>query len=115
VSLFFTLALMQARNGTDGEFPAGPNRSVLVEWKTTASLTMPLPDDMPRVPSFFSTLASRRYAFDLQIVVGTKRGISQKPLRLRIPVQIVHTPVEKNPDGLSVDFEDDLQAPVYVP
>lgn len=111
----FILAPVQPRNSTDGQFAAGPNQSVAAEWKTIASLTMPLPDDMPRLPSFFSTLASRRYAFDLQFVVGTKRGISQKPFHLRIPVQIVHTPVEKNPDRLSVDFEDDVTVPAYVP
>jgi hypothetical protein len=75
-----------------------------------------LPDDVPRLPSFFSTLVSRRYAFDVQVVLGSKLGVSYKPMYLRIPVQMVHGPVGKHPDGPSeVNFEDDLNAPAYVP
>lgn len=77
-----------------------------------------LPEDVPRLPSFFSSLVSRRYAFHLQIVLKIKRGVSSKPILLRIPIQIVHASVEKHPAGPSdweVEFSDDLRAPAYVP
>jgi hypothetical protein len=87
----------------------------IVEWKTTTSITTLLPDDVPRLPSFFSTLVSRRYAFDVQIVLS-KLGVSHKPMHLRVPVQMVYSRIGKCPDGPpEVVFEDDLKAPAYVP
>jgi hypothetical protein len=86
----------------------------MIEWKTTTLLTTFLPDEVPRLPSFFSTLVSRRYAFDVQIAFGNKLG--SKSVRLRIPVQIVHAPVGKHLGGpLDVGFKVDLKAPAYVP
>lgn len=93
---------------------ASADATRMIEWKTTTLLMTLLPEDVPRLPSFFSTLVSRRYAFDVQLVFGAKLG--SKPVHLRIPVQIVHAPVEKHPDRPShVEFEDDLKAPAYVP
>jgi hypothetical protein len=76
-----------------------------------------IPYDAPNLPSFFSTLVSRRYAFDVEIRFGTEFGIrSQKPMRLRIPVQMVHAGLSKGSDGLpDAEFEDDPKVPAYVP
>jgi hypothetical protein len=76
-----------------------------------------IPYDAPKLPSFFSSLVSRRYAFNVEIRFGTELGIrSQKPIKLRIPVQMVHAGLQKSwrelPDG---DFEDDPKVPAYVP
>ena len=86
----------------------------MIEWKTATLLTTLLPDDVSHLPSFFSTLVSRRYVFHVQLLFGTKLG--RKPVHLRIPVQIVFASVEKHRDGPSDDeLEDDRKAPAYVP
>jgi hypothetical protein len=88
----------------------------IIEWDATIPLMTLIPDDIPRLPSFFSSLVSRRYAFDVEIVLRTKLGVSNKPVHLRIPVQIVHAPVGKCPGGPpELEFEDNLKAPAYVP
>ena len=76
-----------------------------------------IPYDAPRLPSFFSTLVSRRYSFDVEIQFGTDLGIkSQKPMKLKIPVQFVHAGLEKGWGGPpEVDFEEDSKVPAYVP
>ena len=85
----------------------------MIEWRIATTLTTSLPDDVPRLPSFFFTLVSRRYVFDVNVVFGNKLG--GKTVHLRIPVQIVHAPVGKQPDGHpDVEFKDDLKAPAYV-
>lgn len=95
------------------EFPGSAASHRIVQWTSTTSLMTLLPDDLPRLPSFFSTLVSRRYAFDLQVMLGPRL---HKPMYLRIPVQIVHGSVGKHPDGpLEGDFEEDLNAPAYAP
>jgi hypothetical protein len=75
-----------------------------------------LPNNCPRLPSFFFSLVSRRYAFDVQIKLISDSGMcSHKPMKLRIPVQMVHAPLEKlffAPQEF--DIEDDLKAPAYV-
>lgn len=76
-----------------------------------------IPYNAPKLPSFFSSLVSRRYAFDVEVRFGTELGIrSQKPMKLRIPVQMVHAGLKKSwrelPDA---DFEDDPKVPAYVP
>ena len=88
----------------------------LIEWTTTSVMTTKIPDDVPRFPSFFSTLVARRYAFDVKIVFGSRLG--GKPMYLRVPVQVALAPVEKSPHGpldFDFDFEEDLKAPAYVP
>lgn len=94
---------------------AGSSR--LVEWNTATSVKALIPLDAPRLPSFFSTLVSRRYAFDVEIRFGTELGIrAQKPMRLRIPIQMVHAGLEKGWGGPpDADFEDDPKVPAYVP
>jgi hypothetical protein len=76
-----------------------------------------IPYDAPKLPSFFSTLVCRRYAFDVEIRFGTELGIrSQKPMKLRIPVQMVHATPAKGWGGLpDADFEDDPKVPAYCP
>lgn len=76
-----------------------------------------MPNDAPRVPSFFSTLISRHYAFDVTIKFGTEHATrSQRPMKLRIPVQIVHAGLSKGWDCCpDEDFEDDLEVPAYFP
>jgi len=73
--------------------------------------------DAPRLPSFFSSLVSRRYAFDVEIKFGSDLGIkSQKPMKLRIPVQMVHAGLEKGWGGLpEAEFDEDMKVPAYVP
>lgn len=75
-----------------------------------------LPENISRLPSFFSTLVARRYAFDVEIVFGVGRGIAlHRPIKLRIPVQVVHAPALKCPSRPSeVALEEDLKAPPYV-
>jgi hypothetical protein len=76
-----------------------------------------IPHDAPRLPSFFSTLVSRRYAFDVEIRFGTDLGIKpQKPMRLRIPVQMVYAMLEKGCGSAPEDeFKDNERVPAYVP
>jgi hypothetical protein len=88
----------------------------MVEWNTMMSVAAFLPQDCPRLPSFFFSLVSRRYAFDVRIRLLSESGIcSHKPMRLRIPVQMVHAPLSKMfyapPES---GFDHDLKAPAYV-
>lgn len=88
-----------------------------MEWSTTASIKTFIPYDAPRLPSFFSSLVSRRYALDVDIRLGTDLGMPpQKPMKLRIPVQIIHAGLQKGWDNLAeADFEEDQKLPAYVP
>jgi hypothetical protein len=89
----------------------------LAEVKASASIIAVLPKNFSRLPSFFSAFIARRYSFDLEIAFRSRGSIttSRKPIKLRIPVQVVHSPKEKCPERLSeVDMEDYLEAPPYV-
>jgi hypothetical protein len=87
----------------------------LIEWETSASMPIVLPEDFSRLPSFFSALIARRYAINLQIILGTKYSIaSSKPIKLRIPVQIIHSPTRKSAIAHSAAEVEDLDAPPYV-
>lgn len=76
-----------------------------------------IPYDAPKLPSFFSSLVSRRYAFNIEIRFGSAAGIKpQRPMRLRIPVQMVHAGFHKGWSGLpEAEYEDDPEVPAYVP
>ena len=80
-------------------------------------MTALIPADMPRLPSFFSALVSRRYYFEVEVRFGTKNRIpAQRPMRLRIPVQMVHAGLEKGWGGApEAEFDDDPKVPAYVP
>jgi hypothetical protein len=87
----------------------------IFEWETSVSVPIILPEDFSRLPSFFSTLVARRYAFKLEIALGTRYSItSRKPIKLRVPVQIVHTPGRKSAIAPPEIEFDDLDAPPYV-
>ncbi|KAH8803673.1 hypothetical protein F5884DRAFT_861989 [Xylogone sp. PMI_703] len=82
--------------------------------EASVTLTTTLPHNFSRLPSFLSTLVARRYALDFDIMLGYGHGIM--PKKLRLPIQIIHRPLEKCPDRLSeVEFEDSLLPPSYVP
>jgi hypothetical protein len=76
-----------------------------------------LPPDAPRLPSFLSALVARRYAFHVQAKLSSKSGIClHNRLRLKVPVQVVHAPLEKEFDThFEVDLDDDSKSPIYVP
>ncbi|KFZ16617.1 hypothetical protein V502_05007 [Pseudogymnoascus sp. VKM F-4520 (FW-2644)] len=88
--------------------------SGIFEWETAVSVTTILPWSFSRLPSFFTSLVARRYAFDVQITFGHWSSINvfHKPIKLRIPLQIVHFAAGKFL-GHSLE-DDDLEAPVYV-
>jgi hypothetical protein len=87
----------------------------IIEWVTSVSLPVVLPEDSSRLPSFHSAMVARRYAFNVQVSLGPKHSIHlRKPIKLRIPVQIVHAQRPKSATPMSeVDF-DDLDVPPYV-
>lgn len=87
-----------------------------MELETVATLNIALPKNFSRLPSFVSTLVVRRYVLDLRIVFTTGRGIDlHKPIKLQVPIQIVHAPVEKCESRLSeLEIENNQCPPIYI-
>lgn len=88
----------------------------MFELETELTMFTVLPRNFSRLPSFISTLVARRYAFDLEIILSLGRDVAlHKPIKLRIPVQVVHCPAQKCRSRPSeVAIEEDLKAPPYV-
>lgn len=107
-----TLAVFSANTATA---PAGDSH--LVEWNTLVSIETPTPPDVPRLPSFFSSLVSRRYAYCVKFGFGACLGPRyMKTMRFRIPVQMVHLSVgEDFGDPKPEKFEDNDKVPPYIP
>jgi hypothetical protein len=76
-----------------------------------------LPSDAPRLPSFFSALVSRRYAFHVQAKLSSESGIfSHDRLRLKIPVQVIHAPRKTGFNEREDEMlENEAEVPYYVP
>ena len=85
-----------------------------MDQSTTASITVAMPEDVPRVTSFFCPLVSRRYAFYTEIKLRAGDGIlSQTKLKLKVPVQICQAPSDLVCFE-DVDVESVEKPPVYV-
>lgn len=79
------------------------------------SVPVHLPSDAPRLPSFFSGLVSRRYAFHIEAKLGSESGnCLHDRLRLKVPVQVIHAPIDTEV-GEEVELDDATEAPIYVP
>lgn len=87
-----------------------------LDWITTVAIHAHMPSDAPHLSSFLSTLVSRRYAFHIQAKLSSEsRVYSHDRLELKIPVQIIHAPVETEPDEQEEEEEDESKVQLMSP
>ncbi|KAE9372632.1 hypothetical protein N431DRAFT_457332 [Stipitochalara longipes BDJ] len=86
-----------------------------IYWETAVRVPVHLPSDAPRLPSFFSGLVSRRYAFHIEAKLGSESGCClHDRLKLKVPVQVIHAPINTEL-GEEEEVDDTAEAPLYVP
>jgi hypothetical protein len=89
----------------------------LIDWETTVAVPAHLPSDTPRLPSFFSALVSGRYSFHVEAKLSSESGSClHNKLRLNVPIQVVHGPLETEcNEREEAELDDNPKVPVYVP
>lgn len=81
------------------------------DWKKLHKLWLDIPQPKDAVPSFFSTLASRRYSLELSIKI---RGDGKARFEFDVPIQFVWLDSVRSDVRTTLDnVEPDQQCPIY--